>query len=354
MLPPNTRQKHYQALLTKDRAYDGVFYVGVTTTGVFCRPSCPARKPKFEHCQFFKTAKEALASCYRPCKRCQPLSPPHQVSKVVRRLVQAIEENPEKRWKASDFSELSTNAAQASRVFKKRFGMTFVSYARARRMGLALKRIKEKHSVIDAQLDAGYGSGSGFCTAFSKTMGVPPVKAGKLSALKADWLDTPLGPMVAIADEEALYLLEFVDRRGLERELETLCKKIGSPLLPGKSGPIASIEDELRRYFDGSLRSFRTPINLIGSPFQREVWRALQQIPMGERRSYSDIAAAIGRPAAMRAVARANGANQLSIVVPCHRVIHTTGNLGGYGGGLSRKQWLLDHERTMKKNRRHA
>lgn len=341
-------REYYQALLNKDSNYDGLFYVGIKTTGIFCRSSCPARKPKFENCEFFKTAQEALLASYRPCKRCQPLSPPKEVPEVVRRLVQAVEEHPEKRWKENDFIKLSTNAVQASRLFKKRFGMTFVSYARARRMGMALKQIKGRNSVIQTQIEAGYESGSGFRDAFSKIMGVPPLKAGQIHLLKADWIDTPLGPMVAIGDEEALYLLEFVDRRALEREIERLRIKLGAAIVPGKTGPIRSIESELNLYFEGKLHHFQTPLKMLGSDFQKSVWIELQKIPLGQTRSYLSIAKAIENPKAVRAVARANGANPLTLIIPCHRVIQSNGELGGYGGGVARKKWLLSHEMGMK------
>jgi AraC family transcriptional regulator of adaptative response/methylated-DNA-[protein]-cysteine methyltransferase len=351
MLTSKEKQEYYQALLAKDTHYDGTFYVGVKTTGVFCRSICPARKPKFQNCEFFRTAEEAILASYRPCKRCQPLSSPNEVPEVVRRLVEAIEKNPDKRWKERDFAKLSTNAVNASRLFKKRFGMTFVSYARARRMGIALKQIREKKSVIDTQLQTGYESGSGFRDAFSKIMGVPPAKAGQVHALKADWIDTPLGPMIAIADQNALYLLEFVDRRGLEKEIEKLRIKTSSAILPGKTDPICQIEKELQLYFHGKLKAFKTPIHMMGSLFQKDVWLELQRIPIGETRSYRDIARAIKRPLAVRAVARANGANQFAILVPCHRVINTNGDLGGYGGGMARKKWLLAHEESMKKDK---
>lgn len=349
MLDTRLKQKYYKALLEKDSNYDGIFYVGIKTTGVFCRSTCPARKPKFENCGFYKTAQEALLASYRPCKRCQPLSSPNEMPEVVRKLVKAIEENPEKRWKERDFSQLSTNAAQASRLFKKRFGMTFVSYARARRMGIAMKQIKAKRSVIDTQLETGYESGSGFRDAFSKIMGAPPMKAGKIDLLKADWIDTPLGPMIAIGDEKALYLLEFVDRRGLEREIEKLRKRTGSAIVPGKTDPMISIEKELQDYFKGRLTHFQTPIKMVGSTFQKEVWAELQKIPFGTTRSYSEISKSIKRPLAVRAAASANGANQLAIIIPCHRVINANGDLGGYGGGIVRKEWLLSHEKKFRK-----
>ena len=338
-------REYYRALVEKDTQYEGVFFVGVRTTGVFCRPTCPARKPKFENCEFFETAQQALLASYRPCKRCKPLSHPRHVSKLVQTLVEAVEKNPEKRWRERDFRELSVDVTTARRQFKKRFGMTFVQYARARRMGLAMKQIRAGEAVIEAQLAVGYESSSGFRDAFSRIMGAAPTQWRGGSILKAAWLDTPLGPMIAIADEKALYLLEFVERRGLEREIERLRQKTKAAIIPGRSPPIDSIEKELSLYFEGILREFETPFIVLGSPFQKCVWEELCKISYGETVSYLDIAVAIGRPTACRAVAQANGANQLALVIPCHRVINATGELGGYGGGVARKAWLVKHEK---------
>lgn len=344
MITAERIREYYQALLAKNKEYEGVFYVGVKTTGVFCRPTCPARKPKFEHCEFFETAQQALFASFRPCKRCRPLSHPNQVSKLIQTLVEAVEANPEKRWRNSDFQELSIDASTARRQFKKRFGMTFVEYTRARRMGLAMKQIRSGEAVIEAQLATGYESSSGFRDAFTRIMGAAPTKSGNY-LLKAAWLDTPLGPMIAIADEKYLYLLEFVDRRGLEREVERLRQKTKSAVIPGATHVIHLIEAELKAYFNGDLKKFKTPLFFLGSPFQKQVWDELIKIPYGETRCYSDIAKAIGRQSAHRATASANGANQLAIIVPCHRVINISGDVGGYGGGLARKQWLINHEK---------
>ncbi|MBI2792216.1 MAG: bifunctional transcriptional activator/DNA repair protein Ada [Gammaproteobacteria bacterium] len=339
------KKEYYQALVSKNPDYEGLFYVGVKTTGVFCRPTCPARKPKFDHCEFFGRAQDALLASFRPCKRCRPLSHPNHVSKLIQILVEAVETNPEKRWKNEDFRALSVDASTARRQFKKRFGMTFVEYARARRMGLAMKQIRKGKTVIDTQLSTGYESSSGFRDAFSKIMGGAPTKLSGDTVLKASWIDTPLGPMIAIANDEALYLLEFVDRRGLELEIEHLRQKTKSAIIPGTASPITSIENELKRYFANQLDQFKTQVHLIGSPFQQSVWQELVKIPIGETRSYSDISIAIGKPHATRAVARANGANQLALIIPCHRVINKDGDLGGYGGGIKRKEWLINHEK---------
>jgi AraC family transcriptional regulator of adaptative response/methylated-DNA-[protein]-cysteine methyltransferase len=151
--------------------------------------------------------------------------------------------------------------------------------------------------------------------------------------------------MTAIGDEEALHLLEFIDRRGLERQIERLRARAKAGIVPGRTGPIAQIETELAAYFGRHLVRFETPLARFGSAFQNAVWDALVAIPPGQTRSYTDIARTIGKPQAVRAVARANGANPFAIIVPCHRVIGADGTLVGYGGGLPRKRWLLDHER---------
>lgn len=345
MIPVERNEQYYKALLEKNTEYEGVFYVGVKTTGVFCRPTCPARKPKFENCEFYETVQQALLASYRPCQRCRPLSHPNHVSEMVRQLVEAVEKDPERRWKGQDFKNLSVDESTARRQFKKRFGMTFVEYARARRMGLALKNIRAGKTIIDTQLSTGYESSSGFRDAFSRIMGAAPTLLENSQVLKASWIDTPLGPMIAIGDEAAIYLLEFVDRRGLEREVERLRKRTKSAIIPGITESIKSIEHELTQYFKGKLTMFKTPITLIGSPFQKSVWEQLMRIPPGETRSYLDLAVSLGKPTAFRAVAQANGANQLAIMIPCHRVINANGDLGGYGGGLTRKSWLLHHER---------
>jgi len=166
-----------------------------------------------------------------------------------------------------------------------------------------------------------------------------------MSPLHKILIDTQLGPMLAIADEKALYLLEFVDRRGLEREIERLRYKTRSAIIPGRTDPIRSIEQELGQYFKGERMLFQTPIATLGSLFQKRVWEELQKISPGKTRSYADIANAIDNPSAFRAVAQANGANQLAIIIPCHRVINANGELGGYAGGVERKKWLLNHEK---------
>lgn len=167
-----------------------------------------------------------------------------------------------------------------------------------------------------------------------------------MSILKSLWIDTVLGPMIAIADDTYLYLLEFVTRRGLAQEIERLRQR-GFVIASGESDILSSIRSELLSYFDGHLFEFKTPHRVFGSTFQQQVWDALSSIPYGETRSYKEQAVSLGKPSAYRAVANANGRNQLAIMIPCHRIIANNGALGGYGGGLEVKQWLLNHEKCF-------
>lgn len=344
-----TKHRYYNALLERSKQYDGIFYVGVKTTGVFCHATCPARKPKFENCEFFSTSKEALLAAYRPCKRCNPLLPPNPESSVIKRLIDVVENNPEKRWKDRDFKLLDIDESTARRQFKKRFGMTFIEYARARRMGLAMAHIRAGNSVMDAQLEVGYESSSGFRDAFTRILGDAPVRIdGK--ALFASWIDTLLGPMISIADANYLYLLEFIDRRGLEKEIERLRKRLKIAVIPGRTPITDQIEAELSDYFSGKSYAFQTPCFLLGSVFEKSVWEILRIISVGKTCSYLDIAKSLGNAKAFRAIANANGKNQLAIIIPCHRVINENGDLGGYGGGLNRKQWLIRHEKVFSHN----
>lgn len=167
--------------------------------------------------------------------------------------------------------------------------------------------------------------------------------------LKAAQIDTLLGPVIVVADDTTLYMLEFVTKRKLEKEVVRLRAR-GFIIVPGDTPAIQSIKKELHDYFKGTLTQFKTPYCILGSPFQQQVWQALCRVSYGETRSYREQAISLGKPTAFRAVANANGANQLSIIIPCHRIIASDGTLGGYGGGLAIKKWLLEHEKRYKRS----
>lgn len=339
-------QTMYRAFTRRDPSYEGVFWLGVRTTGIFCRPTCRAKTPKRENVEFFAAPSDALHAGYRPCMKCRPLDHGRKPPPLVEKLLLAVEDEPGRRYRDAELFDMGIDPSTARRQFKRYCGMTFQAYHRARRMGLALLDIRKGKTVLDSQLDQGFESGSGFRDAFTRLVGTAPSRAGDVGVLHAKWIETPLGAMLALADDRGLHLLDFVDRRGLERALATLQKRLRARALPGEHRYLAQIAHELGEYFAGKRRTFETPVVLTGSDFQSRVWNALLTIPAGTTWSYAELAKRIGRPQAVRAVGRANGDNRLSIVVPCHRVIGADGALTGYGGGLARKQKLLDLERA--------
>jgi len=341
---PATDEACYAVFAQKDLHYDGALFLGVSSTGIFCRPGCPARMPKIKNCTFYDTAAEALDAGYRACKRCHPTG---SETALIKRLITLVEETPEAKLTSSDLSKLGIDPSTARRQFLSRFGMSFIDYARARRLGHAAKTIRKGGSVLDAQLDAGFESASGFRSAYIKTFGQAPAK-GHPEPLYIDWLETPMGRMIAIADDAALYLLEFTNRKNMRRQFDRLRKIQSRAILPGRTEITAQIDAELTAYFAGELAAFETPLATSGTAFQRQTWDALQTIPHGETRSYAQLAEMIGKPSAVRAVASANANNGLALIIPCHRVIAKNGGLGGYAGGIDRKQDLLDFESKSK------
>jgi AraC family transcriptional regulator of adaptative response/methylated-DNA-[protein]-cysteine methyltransferase len=343
MMP--TERAMYQALVARDTRYEGVFVVGVKTTGVFCRPSCPARKPRPENVEFFAVAKGALLAGYRPCLRCRPLEAAGAAPDWLAGLLDEIEEDPERRWRDRDLRARGLEPARVRRWFQQTHAMTFHAYQRARRLGRALGRIRAGEELTDTAFAAGYESESGFRDAFGRLFGAPPGRARSAQPALVTRILTPLGPMVAAASDRALLLLEFADRRMLEKQIDRIRRQVPAQFAPGENQVLARTQVELDEYFAGARRAFTVPLDTPGSEFQRAVWDALRAIPYGETRSYPEQARAIGRADAVRAVARANGDNRISIIIPCHRVIGSNGELTGYGGQLWRKKALLERER---------
>jgi len=336
----------YEALLNRDPSYDGRVFVCVASTGIFCRLTCPARKPKRENCTFHETVGECIDAGFRPCKRCKPTTPEASADPVVKSLIEALEKRPGFRWGEPDIVRMGLDPSTVRRAFKRHFGMTFLEMARQRRLQEGFSTLAEGGKVIDAQITAGFESPSAFREAFAKILGQAPGTFSDDPLLVADWVSSPLGPLIAVTDKTQLHLLEFLDRRALPAEfskLQTFAKgRIGF----GRTGVTDQIQEELDRFFAGKSGVFETRLALHGSNFTKDVWRELLKIPAGGTRSYSDLANDLGRPTAVRAVARANGANQIAIVVPCHRVLGADGSLTGYGGGLWRKQRLIELERS--------
>ena len=342
-LPP--RDVMLEAFLRRDASFDGLFVTAVSTTGIFCRPTCSARRPLPEHVSFYPSASEALVSGFRPCKRCRPLEPLGEPPSWLGALLDDVEAEPARRWRDSDLRRRGLSPERVRRWFKQNHGMTFQAYQRARRLGSALGQVRTGQSVGRAALESGYDSLSGFQDAFRQYFGSSPTALEGAVVAKVDRVSTPLGPMLAAAPDDALLLLEFADRRQLSSQVQRIARRLGAVYVPGPNDISARAASELGEYFAGNRREFVLPIQPVGTDFELEVWAALREIPFGETRSYADIARRVGRPEAVRAVGRANGMNALAIVVPCHRVVGSDGRLVGYGGGLWRKERLLQVER---------
>ncbi len=347
-------QEMHRAVDRRDASYDGIFFVAVRTTGIFCRPSCRSRPALRKNREFFATAREAIFSGYRPCKRCRPMHTDGRPPEWVEALIKEVEANPAARIKEGRLRARKVDPARLRRFFLKQYGMTFQAYCRGRRMSKAIDQIRGGVGLDEVALGNGYDSHSGFREAFARTFGKPPGRSRDADCIVTSWLESPLGPLVMGATNKGVCLLEFSDRRMLETQFTTLRNRFECAIVPGNHEHLEQLEEELARYLAGKLTEFQVPLIYPGTPFQQKVWSGLLQIPYGETCSYEDLARAVGSPNAQRAVGTANGMNRIAIVIPCHRVVNKDGQLGGYGGGLWRKKFLLDLERRVKVGERNG
>ncbi len=334
----------YQALLERDSAFEGTFIAGVKTTGIFCRPTCTARKPKRENVEFFRTADEAMQSGYRACKTCKPLEtqggPPRQIALLLERL----ESDPAARTTDADLRAMGMEPSQVRRWFLRNHGVTFHAFQRMSRINNAFQRVQAGESVTGAAYGSGYDSLSGFSSMFRQIIGVSPLHSKDKRIIHIARIETPLGTMVAGATDRGICMLEYADYKALDTELRQLAGTLKAPLVQGENPLFGPLREELEHYFRGELREFDLPLDPIGTDFQVRVWLGLRDIPYGATATYADQARRLGMPSAVRAVANANGRNKISILLPCHRVIGTDGTLTGYGGGIWRKKKLLELE----------
>jgi len=339
-----TFQEKYDAIGKQDTHYEGVFITAVKTTGIFCRPSCRARKPKAENVIFYNTAQEAIQNGFRPCKVCKPMERMDETPGYVQNIIKELHENPYLRIKDYDLVQRGIEPSHIRRWFKKHHAMTFHAYQRMLRINAAYNSIRKGDTVTDSAFESGYNSLSGFNESYRSIFGNSATQSYEKKVINIVRFTTPIGPMFGCATSQGVCLLDFTDRRMLETEFKDLCKRLHAVILPGNNPHLEHLQSELSEYFSGKRKIFTIPLHTPGTDFQQSVWKVLQDIPYGETRSYKQQAIALGNPKAVRAVASANGHNRVGIVIPCHRVIGSDGSLVGYGGGLHRKKWLLDFE----------
>ncbi len=334
----------FDALIQRRREFDGVFYFGVRTTGVFCRPSCGARAPRRENVSFFASPQAALAAGFRACRRCRPQelvgAAPAWVSALLAQLERAGAP-----LTARQMNTVGVHPTRAARWFQDHLGMSFHSFQHSLRLGASIDGLRAGASVGEAGASARFESESGFRDAFRRALGASPTRLdADVRVLRLKRLVTPIGDVLLGACDEGLCLLEFLDPSTLPGQLASIRKALGPALSLGAHPLLEQGASEIERYFAGDLREFTTPLFTPGTEFEQRVWAQLGRIPYGTTVSYAQLASAIGVPSGSRAVAGANGRNRVAIVIPCHRVIAADGGLGGYAGGTWRKQRLLELE----------
>jgi len=341
----------WRAVLARDRQLDGAFVFAVRTTGIYCRPSCPARRPRRQHVVFYPLAEAAERAGFRPCRRCRP----HEVAlrdratTLVHRICQFIDANGEEPLSLDRLSaEFGVSASHLQRTFKALMGISPREYADARRMNSLKSKLREGQDVTRAMYEAGYGSSSRLYERSSQQLGMTPAtyrRGGRGMEIGYTITDSPLGRVLVAATRRGVCAVSFGEADAVLAA--ELVAEYPHAEIHRDEGGFADWVKALRGHLQGLQPRLNLPVDVQATAFQRRVWKELQRIPYGQTRTYTQVAKAIGQPRAVRAVARACATNPVSIVVPCHRVIREDGTLAGYRWGLERKQALLQRERAM-------
>ena len=343
----------YAALVARDKSLDGVFYYGVRTTGVFCKPSCGARVPNRANVSFHETIEEALAAGFRPCKRCQPdASGADLHTQVVTAVCRLIDDTVATDQPAPTLEVLARRTGfspfHLHRVFKKATGVTPRAYAAAARAQKLRETLGDSRTVSEAVYEAGYSSSSRFYERSTQRLGMTPARAkrgGNGETIRFAVGESSLGPILVAATEKGVCAIQFDnDPQELVHGLE---RRFPNAQLIGDDLQFAEVVARVVAFVEAPSGGLDLPLDIRGTAFQERVWAALTTIPLGRTMTYSQLANAIGKPSAMRAVASACAANELAIAIPCHRVIRASGELAGYRWGIERKSAILERERNL-------
>ncbi len=334
--------KAWEAVRKRDRSYDGQFVTGVLSTGIYCRPSCAARHPHRENVKFFAEPAQAAAAGLRPCKRCRPddIARDEAAIKSVIDMIRTVQETP----KLDELSELTGySPTYLQKLFKRETGLSPAAYARALRSERAQEALEGAARVTDAIYDAGYSGPSRFYAENEKRLGMSASawKNGG-AGVSIHWtiVDSYLGSMLVAATDKGVCRLSFNEG---EDELKT---RFPNAQLDEGGAEFADLVKNVVAAVEKPGETCNIPLDVQGTAFQEAVWRELRQIPSGETRTYAELAAAVGRPKAYRAAGSANGANNVAVLIPCHRVIASDGSMGGYAYGLEIKRKLLEAEKA--------
>ncbi|HUX86806.1 MAG TPA: bifunctional DNA-binding transcriptional regulator/O6-methylguanine-DNA methyltransferase Ada [Chloroflexota bacterium] len=341
--------ERWQIVQRRTAGFDGAFVYAVRSTGVYCRPTCPSRRPGRLQVHFYADGSEAQQAGYRPCLRCQPdaIAPSRALTLRTRAMIEAHLDEPLTLQQLGE--ALGVSPSHLQRSFTREVGMSPRQYAEAIRFERAKARLRAGDNVTTAIFDAGYGSSSRFYAHASDQLGMTPGtyrQGGTGVRISYTIIDSPFGRLLAAATDRGVCAISLASS---DEALEALLRaEYPTANLERDDSALRSIASALLRHLDGWPSELSVPLDVPGTDFQQRVWSALRTIPYGETLSYSEVASAIGQPTATRAVARACGSNRVAIVIPCHRVVRRDGGLGGYRWGAERKQALLDGERTAR------
>jgi AraC family transcriptional regulator of adaptative response/methylated-DNA-[protein]-cysteine methyltransferase len=337
------QEQAWAAFERRDRSWDGRVIGAVKTTRIYCKPSCPARRPKREHVEFFLDGETAQAAGYRACLRCRP-DEVGRDREAVAKAVELIEAAEEPLLLADLAAAVGYAPHHFQRLFTRDLGVSPASYARALRARRAQSHLEEDKPVTHAIYDAGYAAPSRFYADAEARIGMTPSAwrdGGRGETIRFVIADSPLGPLLVAATAKGICRLTF------DEDESALKRRFPNADIRPDDGTIAEWVDSALAAISTPSAARELPIDVRGTAFQEAVWRELRRIPLGETRSYADIAKAVGQPGAVRAVGTANGSNPVAVLVPCHRVIRSDGSLGGYAGGLDRTRKLLEAERAL-------
>jgi len=350
---PVPQEKWWEAVLARDANQDGQFFFAVSTTGVYCRPSCPAKRPRRENVAFYRRPEDAEKAGYRACLRCKPKSASGNpqtatVKEMCRYIEQHLDEPVTLERLAKVFGQ---SPFHLQRTFKKTLGITPRAYADSCRMGLLKRNLQAGRSVTHALYDAGYSSSSRLYERTASQLGMTPDKyrRGAIAAsIRYTCTNSPLGRMLVAATDKGICAIQFADTddeltEGLKREFPFAVRK-------RDDASMRSWTNTVLRQISGHKTNRSLPLDIQATAFQRRVWDHLQSLPFGTTQSYGEVAKAIGRPTAARAVARACASNRIAVAIPCHRVVREDGEMGGYRWGVERKKALLQMEQQGSQN----
>jgi len=347
-LPASSRDEaRWQAFVARDASFEGQFYIAVKTTGIYCRPGCPARLPNRANVFFFDTRNEAERAGFRPCKRCKPNQPSLgelHAAKIAQacRLIETADEAP----KLNALAEtVGLSPYHFHRIFKQALGVTPKAYATAHRANRVREGLGRSGTVTEAIYDAGFNSNGRFYANSSEVLGMTPTdfrSGGRGQAIRYAIGTCSLGPVLVAASEKGVCAILFGDEpESLGKELQVMFPRAR---LIGGDKAFEELTAKVLAFVEDPAKGLDMPLDVRGTAFQHRVWEALRRIPVGSTASYAEIAAKIGAPQAVRAVARACATNRIAVAIPCHRVVRSDGGLSGYRGGVERKRALLDKE----------